>query len=82
MTMIETMARAAHEFFRPIYKLPPFDDLPADAKSTAFQQAKAVLTGMKASSPAIERVSTSAVSYTNDDIWRMFIDACLAEKLV
>lgn len=47
MNLIEKAARASHEFFRPIYKLPPWEEIPKDAQSMALQHAKAVLSAIR-----------------------------------
>ena len=80
MPMIETIARASHEFFAPIYRLPPFDDLPAESKSVMFQHAKAILAKMEAPPAAIQTVAISSINYDVAEVWQMFIKACLEEK--
>lgn len=81
MTTIETIARASHEFFQPIYGLPPFDALPADSKSVMLQHAKAILVAMEPPPPAIQAVSISSINYGGEEVWQMFIKACLEEKM-
>lgn len=80
MTMIERVARASHDFFRPIYMLPPFDDLPEASKSVMFQHARSILAAMEAPSPAIEAVRTASIDYGSGEVWRMFVKGVLVEK--
>lgn len=81
MTLIEAMAKASHEFFRGVYAgLPPFEDLPLDARSVTLQHAKAILAAMEPPPAAIQTVSISSIDYTNTEVWQMFIKACLEEK--
>lgn len=84
MTMIETIARASHDFFAPIYKLPPFDDLPAESKSVMYQHAKAILTAMREPSQAMaDGVDAGPVKGSGSDacaFWRALVDTALEEK--
>lgn len=83
MTMIEQIARASHEFFRPIYKLPPFDELPEDAKSTMFQHAKAILEWLPEELPMPLYDAAKHYCYEDTDpdkVWAAVIKAALAEK--
>lgn len=88
MTMIEKMARASHEFFRPIYNLPDFDTIPDDAKSMAYQHARAVLGGMDAPSEAMLSALTpdgipgpSLHQEECRQFWHGMIEAAKAEKI-
>ena len=91
MTMIEQMARASHEFFRPIYGLPPFDELPPDAKSTMFQHAAAILAGMREPPASLKRFDAPGGDVVIWDatchycggakfIWQAMIDKAIEEK--
>lgn len=84
MTMIEQMAEASHEFFRARFNLPPFAELPPDARSTVFQHMRAILDKMDM--PTREMV-TAAFPFAGPgwrdavpDLWRAMLDAAKAEK--
>lgn len=52
-SMVERVARASHEFFRPLYKLPPWEDIPDTHKSVGLQHARALLATMRESTPGM-----------------------------
>lgn len=89
MSMIEQVARASHAFFQPIYKLPPWEQIPPDAQSLALQHAKACIAAMREPPESMKKFDTPSGDVINFDAmchycgghkfaWESMIDAAVA----
>lgn len=83
MNLIERVARASHDFFRPIYKLPPWEEIPPDAHSMALQNAKAILVAIRDPTASMVSAAFEGTAFQSarfneiEDGWKHMIDAAV-----
>lgn len=82
MTLIETAAKASHDYFRNKYTLlPPWDELPPEAHATAKASIRAIFEAIKTPTDAMLNAAwpESKAPIDRAVLWTKFVQAALNE---